>query len=150
MPAVNLGMPALNVNDLKELKNRPAAAQKEIKTVFEALAYLAVNFTADSGNLKTKENEISWEFSKPAEYAIEDETVNCAAAANVIKYLPQDDYQEVGYYWTDTDGRGGHVINYVISDGDYYFFDPVSITNQETKFPVENGDFNQRADPFAC
>lgn len=146
VPSVLLGVPNLNREELIDLNRRPELAKEEIDVVFEALAYMALNFTTESGNVKLKEEGIDWEFSKPAELAIRDGKVNCAAAANVIKYLLEDDYQEIGYYWTYTDGRGGHVINYVIQDDSYYFFDPVSISAEKSKFPIENGDTKQNAD----
>lgn len=146
VPSVNLGVPDLSSEQLIKLMGEPETAKEEIDVVFEALAFMALNFESGSGNLEIIEDRIDWEFAKPAEVAMEDRLVNCAAAANVIKYLLEDDYQEVGYYWTYTDGRGGHVINYVIDNGSYYFFDPVSITNEGTKFPVENGDLAQSAD----
>lgn len=146
VPSVKLGVPDLSSEELVGLMGDPEKAKKEIDVVFEALAFMALNFETESGNTEVMEERIDWEFSKPAELAIEDGSVNCAAAANVIKYLLEDDYEEVGYYWTYTDGRGGHVINYVVDNGSYYFFDPVSITNDNTKFPVENGDLTQRAD----
>lgn len=146
VPSVLLGVPNLSQEKLIELKNSPELAKENIDVVFEALAYMALNFTTESGNLKLKEGGIAWEFSKPAEIAIGDGKVNCAAAANVIKYLLEDDYQEVGYYWSYTDSEGGHVINYVVNDETYYFFDPVSISSDQSKFPVENADLDQSSD----
>ena len=147
VPAVVLGNPDNTTQELLELKGQLEKAKEEINVLFEALAFMHLCTEPGIHNAKTQgENGINWEFPKPAEPAIRDETVNCASAANVIQYLLEDDYDEVGYVWRhtsfDSGDVGGHCTSYIKENGNYYFFDPVSLAEEDSHYPVEDGDGN--------
>jgi len=68
--------------------------------LFEALAFIHLIEPETIHNAETQGSHgIRWEFPKPARPAIRDSSLNCASAANVIHYLLEDDYDEVGYVW---------------------------------------------------
>jgi len=145
VPAAALGTPDNTNEELLELKGQAEKAKEEINVLFEALAFMHLCTESGIHNAKTQgENGISWEFSKPAEPAIRDGTVNCASAANVIHYLLEDDYDEVGYVWRhtsfDSGNVGGHCTSYIKENGNYYFFDSVSLAEEDSHYPVEDGD----------
>jgi len=145
VPAVVLGNPDNTTEELLELKGQPEKAKEEINVLFEALAFMHLCTEPGIHNATMQgENDIWWEFPKPAEPAIRDGTVNCASAANVIQYLLENDYDEVGYVWRhtsfDSGDVGGHCTSYIKENGNYYFFDPVSLAEEDSAYPVEDGD----------
>ena len=147
VPAAALGTPDNTKEELLKLKGQPEKAKKEINVLFEALVFIHLCTEPGIHNAKTQgKNGIGWEFPKPAEPAIRDGTVNCASAANVIHYLLEDDYDEVGYVWRhssfDSERVGGHCTSYIKENGEYYFFDSGSLAEERSHYPVEDGDRN--------
>lgn len=145
VPAAKLGTPDLTKEGIEELTGKPEQAKKEIDVLYEALAFMHMGLDTGSGNLKTRgANGINWQFPKPAELAIEDGKANCAASSNIIRYLLEEDYEEVGFVWRhttfSTESPSGHCTSYIKHQGEYYFFDPVSLTEERSKYPVEDGD----------
>jgi hypothetical protein len=145
VPAVALETPDNTTEELLKLKGQPEKAKEEINVLFEALAFIHLCTEPGIHNAKTQgKNGMVWEFPKPAEPAIRDGTVNCASAANVICYLLEDDYDEVGYVWRhssfDVEHVGGHCTSYIKENGKYYFFDPGSLAEERSHYPVEDGD----------
>ncbi|MEA3312151.1 MAG: triple tyrosine motif-containing protein, partial [candidate division WOR-3 bacterium] len=113
VPAAVLGTPDNISDEILDLKGKPAEAKSEINVLYEALVFIHLCTESNIHNAKTTgEDDIRWEFPKPATPSIRDGTVNCASAANVIHYLLEDDYDEVGYVWRhsdcDSDNPGGH------------------------------------------
>lgn len=146
VPAVALGIPNHTITELKALINTPEKAQEEITVLFEALAFINLMESETIHNAKSE----GWEFPVPAIEAINNRTLNCASSANVINYLLKDDYDEVGYMWhhssIDAERRGGHVISYIVANGEYYFVDASKFINVDNKYPIETGklyDFKQ-------
>ncbi len=147
VPAAVLGTPDNTKEELLKLKGQPEKAKEEINVLFEALVFIHLCTEPGIHNAKTQgKNGIGWEFPKPAEPAIRDGTVNCASAANVICYLLEDDYDEVGYVWRhssfDSGDVGGHCTSYIKENGEYYFFDSGSLAEERSHYPVEDGDRN--------
>ena len=144
IPAATLGAPDNTIEELLQLKGKPEEAKEEIDVLFEALAFIHLIEPEIIHNAKTTgPGGIGWEFPKPAIAAIRDSSLNCASAANVIHYLLEDDYDEVGYVWRHTsfeDHPGGHCTSYIRHNGEYYFFDPVSLAEERSHYPVEDGD----------
>lgn len=145
VPAAKLGTPDLTKEDIEKLTGKPEQAKREIDVLYEALAFMHIAMDTGSGNLKTKgANGIRWQFPKPAVLAIEEGKGNCAASSNVIRYLLEGDYEEVGFVWRhstfDTNEPWGHCTSYIRQDGEYYFFDPVSLSEERSKYPVEDGN----------
>lgn len=145
VPAASLGAPDNTSEEIFDLKGKPEQAKDKINVLYEALVFIHLNLKIGIHNAKTRDQDnIRWEFPKPAKPAIRDGEVNCASTANVIKYLLEDDYDEVGYVWRardrDSDDPGGHGTSYIKHNGKYYFFDPVSLAVKKSHYPVENGD----------
>lgn len=96
--------------------------QKEVKSLADAFLYLKV---AEFG--KTHTNTYTpwyngWGFDHPGDLELSyNDFTCCQGMANVLAYLLQGDYDEVGFIrWI---GGGNHVINYVYTNGSYYVFD---------------------------
>lgn len=151
VPAAKAGTPNLTRKEIRKLAGKPEEAREKIDVLFEALAFMNMAIRPGSGNVKKKgRKRIRWQYPKPAVLAIKEMEANCAASANVINYLLEDDYDEVGFfYWHSDygiDRPGGHVVSYIKDGEKYYFFDPVSLTGKKSKFPVEDGDRNYNGD----
>ena len=148
VPSVSLGKPNTNKVDIYDLKDDLKLAQKEIDNVYETLMFVHLFFEVESGNLKQRSNEISWGFSKPVELTFESKKGNCAAMSSLVNYLLEGDYEEEGLLWRhmnkDADRYGGHVMNYVKHNGDYYFFDVLGVTESNDSYPVENGSLRDQ------
>jgi len=146
VPAAKLGTPNTTKEELSQLKGQPEKAKKEIDNLFEALAFMHLCLSPGRGNIKVKgRHGTTWELPKPAELAIREGKVNCASAANVIYYLLEDDYDEVGCVWRHSSFEpevrpGGHCTSYIKENGKYYFLDPVSLAETRSHYPVEDGD----------
>ncbi|ADQ14155.1 hypothetical protein [Halanaerobium hydrogeniformans] len=150
VPSNRLGYPIKTLDELKALKGKPEELRNEITTLYEALAYIQISdMQLSSGNKTTMEEYrnylISWQFPAPAEYTIEKNHANCAGMANLITYLLEDNYDEVGTIWYSNsyilgDRRGGHLINYIKHNNKYYVFDGLPyIMEQEVYSSPENG-----------
>lgn len=148
VPAVSLGKPNTNKVEIYDLRDDLESAQKEIDSVYEALMFVHLFFEGENGNLKQRSNGISWGFSKPVELTFKSKTGNCAAMTELVEYLLDGDYEAEGSMWRhmnkDADRNGGHVINYVKHNGDYYFFDVLSVLESNDSYPVENGNMNEQ------
>lgn len=145
VPAAKLGTPDLTKDKINELAGKPEQARKEIDVLYEALAFMHIALNPSSGNFKKRgPNGIHWQFPKPAKLAIEDGKANCAASSNIIRYLLEEDYEEVGFVWRhttfSTESPSGHCTSYVKHKGEYYFFDPSSLAEERSSYPVEDGD----------
>lgn len=99
VPVARAGTPDLTRNELIELRGKPEEAKRKIDVLFEALAFMNLAIKTGHGNVKKQgKNRINWQYPKPAVLAIEEGEANCAASANVINYLLEDDYGDVGFF----------------------------------------------------
>jgi len=130
IPVVALGKPTLTRDEIKALGNDPEKLQANIKTVYDAIEYLRVaNFTPAREWKEIQEGNIAWGFPKPALTGIRTNSGGCAEIANLIHYLLKDDYDEEGYVtYTCADGNG-HIYNYFMKNGKYYFVDFTEFLN---------------------
>lgn len=137
VPAGSLGKPDTITKELIEMKGQPKKLKEEIDNVFEVLAYVqAVRMNNYSGNETIYTDNKRWEISASPEYTIKNNEANCFAMSNTVAYLLEDDYDEVGIVWWTIPGRGGHLYNYVIHQGNYYIFSALAYTMAE---PGERG-----------
>lgn len=142
VPAVSLGATQYTNMQIAQLvSDTPEDKQAFVRTLYEALQLFQIsNFSSGDDNVHLKENNIIWEHHKPGYDAVRTNTGCCATDTNWLNYLLKGDYPEVGYLaWSQTDGSG-HIINYILYDGYYYFID---LTHYRTDYTescaVESG-----------
>lgn len=140
VPVNTLGFPEMSKNDILELENDPELLQSNINTVYEALMYIHLSdFKAYSDNIRIKENGIDWEHHKPGIKAIETNRGNCAGVSNLLNYLLEDNYDEVGFIGFSRQDGSGHVFNYIKENGLYYFIDLTHYLNDYDNKGNETG-----------
>ena len=102
----------------------PEEKQERISTLYEALQlYQIGNFAPSDDNIRSFENGINWEHHKPGYHAVRTNTGCCATDSNWLRYILDGDYDEVGFLATSQRDGSGHVYNYILQDGWYYFID---------------------------
>ena len=110
---------------MEKLASCLAALQKGApSTLYEALQlYQVGNFAPSADNIRSFENGINWEHHKPGYHAVRTNTGCCATDSNWLRYILDGDYDEVGFLATSQRDGSGHVYNYILQDGWYYFID---------------------------
>lgn len=98
-----------------------------VKTVGDAMIYLyaAGIISADGDILTSGSQGQEWRCNLFADSAFKQKSANCGATANLVRYLLDGDYDDVGYvcHTYAYGGGGGHIYNYVEVDGDYCIVD---------------------------
>jgi len=128
LPA-ELGMPKLTKEEVQALveERNPEKIREKINTVYDLLQYLTLaRFGSDSGTTKVYDRNLkcNWEFNRPGDNALRVNKGNCGASANLLKYVLDGNYDEVGYiHWVRPDG--GHIVNYIKINQKYYIIDLV-------------------------
>ncbi len=122
-----LGMPKLTTEAVQLLvdERNPEKIRERISTVYDLLQYLTLaKFGSYSGDTKVNRGAYTWHFNRPGDNALLVNKGNCGTNANVLKYVLEGDYEEVGFinYWADI---GGHVFNYIKTNQKYYVIDLV-------------------------
>lgn len=144
VPAVSLGSSRYSNMDIhKMLSSSPEDKQQNISTLYEALQlYQVGNFTSSDDNVRISENGVNWEHHKPGYHAVRTNTGCCATDTNWLHYILDGDYEEVGFFATSQRDGSGHVYNYILHDGWYYFVDLTHYhaSGSLIDSAVENGD----------
>lgn len=144
VPAVSLGSSRYSNMDIyNTLSGTPEEKQQNISTLYEALQlYQVGNFTSSDDNVRISENGINWEHHKPGYHAVRTNTGCCATDSNWLHYILDGDYEEVGFFATSQRDGSGHVYNYILHDGWYYFVDLTHYhaSGSPIDSAVENGD----------
>lgn len=125
VPANALGSSRYTNADIFQMTDAsPEDKQQLISTLYEALQlYQVGDFRPSDDNIRMFENGINWEHHKPGYYAVLSNTGCCATDSNWLHYILDSDYDEVGFLATSQRDGGGHVYNYILQDGWYYFID---------------------------
>lgn len=125
VPANTLGGSRYTNTDIYQMLDAsPEDKQQLVSTLYEALQlYQIGNFTASDDNIRIFENGINWEHHKPGYYAVLSNSGCCATDSNWLRYILDSDYEEVGFIATSQRDGSGHVYNYILHDGWYYFID---------------------------
>lgn len=146
VPAVSLGTSHFSNMDIhKMLSSTPEEKQQNISTLYEALQlYQVGNFTSSDDNIRISENGVNWEHHKPGYHAVRTNTGCCATDSNWLHYILDGDYEEVGFFATSQRDGSGHVYNYILHDGWYYFVDLTHYhaSGSPIDNAVEDGDLN--------
>lgn len=129
VPANVLGKPNSSKKTLLSLWD-PEKLRAEVDSLYEAMMFIkGTDQFVGTVNKRIMEGEINWEHHMPGYLAVNSEEQNCASLANLLHYLVEDDYDEVGYLMLSQKDGSGHVINYIYQDGAYYFIDMTHFLN---------------------
>jgi len=102
-----------------------------IDTLADLLQYLHQRgYTVDNGDLHFRYGEYEWSVNRSAETVLENNMGNCGGGSNLVNYILRDDFDEQGYV-QEVANQGGHIYNYFMRDGMYYFFDLTQIRMSE-------------------
>ncbi len=144
VPASALGGSRFENREVYDLLSAsPEVKQEKMTTLYEALQlYQVGNFTPSDDNIRIQENGINWEHHKPGYHAVRTNTGCCATDTNWLNYILDGDYDEVGFIATSQRNGGGHVYNYILHDGWYYFIDLTHYHASGNMSAMEDGDIN--------
>ncbi len=122
-----LGGVTLTPDEARALVNaKPEVVQEKVKTAGDVLMYMLAARVLDSnGDKSTWYGDGLWHYNMSAREVMQTATGNCGSSANLARYLLDGDYDEVGFilHGYEVNNGGGHVYNYVLSEGKYYIID---------------------------
>lgn len=125
VPASSIGKSDYTNQQIAEMLNeKPESKQEKIDTLYEALQlYELGDFYSSDDNVRIREGKYDWEHHKPGYDAVRTNNGCCASNSNWLNYILRGDYEQVGFLaYSQADGSG-HIINYIYTDGAYYFID---------------------------
>jgi len=140
VPVNTLGKPNITSEEIEALGRDPEKLKEKLNTLYEVIQYIQVaDFRSADDNVKIDEEGINWEHHKPGEMAIITNEGCCATISNLLNFLLEGDYEEVGFIaYSQSDG-GGHVFNYIKHNNLYYFVDLTHYRNDFMHTSVEDG-----------
>ncbi|MGN0734767.1 MAG: hypothetical protein ACI4LP_03015 [Anaerovoracaceae bacterium] len=99
-------------------------AAAAISTVQDAVNYLIAKEyeVAYSYNSCMYYNEINWSKTLSAEFTFKENAGTCGGTTNLMNRLLKGDYDSQGYV-NLCQSQGGHIFNYFVKDGKYYYCD---------------------------
>ena len=110
--------------------------RKEIKTLPDLIYFLYYNhFTSMNGDIALYDNsDTYWHYNRDPYKILKDLNGNCGGYANLTKYLLGDDYEIGNLQMTfDDSNAGGHVINYIKVNNNYYVLDISNLVSNNYK-----------------
>lgn len=142
VPAAALGSSRYSNQEIHAmLTASPEEKQQRISTLYEALQlYQVGDFRPSDDNIRIRENQIDWEHHKPGYHAVRTNTGCCATDSNWLRYILDGDYEEVGFLATSQRDGGGHVYNYILHEGWYYFIDLTHYRASDNASALESGN----------
>ena len=140
VPANTLGKPNITAEEIEALDGDPEQLKENLNTLYDVIQYIQVaDFRSAHDNIRIDEDGISWEHHKPGEMAIITNEGCCATISNLMNFLLEGDYGEVGFIaYLQSDGSG-HVFNYIKYNNLYYFIDLTHYRNDFMCTAVEDG-----------
>ena len=119
-----LGKPKLAYNDIISLIHRsPEIKQCHIETIPDAITlFVLSDFQDANDNMYIEEDGIIWEHCKPGRVAVESNEGCCASCATWTNYLLAHCFEKSGYL-SVIRPTNGHVFNFFVREGWYYFLD---------------------------
>lgn len=150
-----LGKAKLSSEQIKQLsKQSPEEIKNKITTVSDLIQYMInVNYKSVSGDIQKKSGDYSWSYNIDGVTTLKANEGNCGATANLVNYILEGDYDEVGFIQFSADsGQGGHVYNYIKENNKYYFIDFLQYPMAEyQRYDYEIEIFDNLKDyPTAC
>ncbi len=102
---------------------------ERIQTYPDLVQYLLnKNYTADDlGDMHFYYHGLEYSVNRSAQTVFTNNKGNCGGCSNLVNYILRGDYDSQGYV-QEAHLCGGHVYNYFVKDGRYYFCDLTSIT----------------------
>lgn len=140
VPVNTLGKPNMTSEEIEALDRDPEKLKEKLNTLYAVIQYIQVaDFRSADDNIWIDEDGIGWEHHKPGEMAIITNEGCCATISNLMNFLLEGDYEEVGFIaYSQSDG-GGHVFNYIEHNNLYYFVDLTHYRNDFMCTAVEDG-----------
>jgi len=140
VPVNTLGKPNMTSEEIEALGRDPEKLKEKLNTLYAVIQYIQVaDFRSADDNIRIEESGISWQHQKPGEMAIITNEGCCATISNLLNFLLEGDYEEVGFIaYSQSDG-GGHVFNYIEHNNLYYFVDLTHYRNDFMCTAVEDG-----------
>lgn len=105
------------------IAKEPEVKQQYINTIPDAISlFVLSDFKKADDNIYIEENGITWEHCKPGKIAVLSNEGCCASCAAWANYLLSSKFEKSGYL-SVIRPRNGHVINFFVREGWYYFLD---------------------------
>ncbi len=160
-PPPTIDKPVYSSEEIKKLVKANLSlddAAGKISTVSDAINYLtAREYTVGkfSYNPGMQYKGIEWSWGLSADFTYDHNAGTCAGTSNLFNRLLKDDFDDQGYVKTGTN-EGGHVFNWFMKDGIYYFCDfadtaftedPYAYLQYKTKNTLEFGEYYLTKDP---
>ena len=140
VPGNTLGKPNMTSEEIEALGRDPEKLKEKLNTLYAVIQYIQVaDFRGASDNIRIDEDGISWEHHKPGEMAIITNEGCCATISNLLNFLLEGDYEEVGFIAYSQGDGGGHIFNYIEHNNLYYFIDLTHYRNDFMRTAVEDG-----------
>lgn len=145
VPAAALGQSRYSNADVYAMLARsPEDKQEAVSTLYEALQlYQIGNFHSSDDNIRLFENGVNWEHHKPGYDAVRTNNGCCATDSNWLNYILRNDYEEIGYIATSQRDGSGHIYNYILHEGWYYFIDLTHYRTDWIATAQESGNLDQ-------
>jgi len=140
VPVNTLGKPNRTSEEIELIGRDPEELKEKLNTLYEVIQYIQVaDFRGADDNIRIEEGGFSWEHHKPSEMAIISNEGCCATISNLLNFLLESDYGEVGFIAHSQNDGGGHVFNYIEYNNLYYFVDLTHYRNDFMHTAVEDG-----------
>ncbi len=134
-----LGLPQYSANEIQQMIDNELTLDEvaaDIATVADFVQYLRIKeFSDTGGDLHFPYNGREWGVNRSARVVFAENKGNCGGTSNLANYILRGDYDEQGYV-IEGANQGGHIYNYFLQNGVYYFIDFLEI--------VDGGDYARR------
>ena len=140
VPVNTLGKPNMTAEEIEALGRDPEKLREKLNTLYDVIQYIQVaDFRDADDNIWINDDDMSWEHHKPGEMAIITNEGCCATISNLMNFLLEGNYEEVGFIAYSQSDAGGHVFNYIEHNNLYYFIDLTHYRNDFMCTAVEDG-----------
>ena len=133
-----LGLPQYNVDEIQQMIADNLSLDEvasRIATYADLIQYLhQKNYVMDTrGDLKFAYEKYQFHVNRSAQTVFNDNSGNCGGSSNLVNYILRGDYDSQGYV-QESGEQGGHIYNFFLSDGIYYFADLTQIVGPENAY----------------
>lgn len=144
VPYNSLGKTKFSNENIKNLLTNEIEFNKikhEVSTPYEIAQLIQINnFTMRNDIYTEYKYGIKWDMFVTGTDLLHKKSGGCATYASLFNTLLNDKYTDVYMLCILANSSGGHVINYIIHNKFYYFFDLSSQLNEYIKdIPIETG-----------